>query len=189
MSRCFILVPPPTLGLISHRYIHIHLLNLLDGSPYRAPPSNVITLELPPGFRVICLEHLVMTGSRLMMYVYVGDKHSGGTMEEWRVVVWDWETGKSVSRVGLWSRFSNVIFVDPGAGPFERVAQWKGDVRTGLSGRFPRRISNPVDTPPRLLGSSALRVQHAHSTGPSQKLAMVQAPTIRNTERPLASGP
>ena len=76
------------------RSIRIHLLNLMDGSPYRVPPSNIIVWALPSGVEGTSVEDLVATGSRIMMYICLRDEsHSG---EIWRMIIWDWNTGELV---------------------------------------------------------------------------------------------
>ena len=86
---------PPTRRLIPNRSIHIHLLNLLDGFPYRVSPSNVITWALPQEFEGVEIEKMAMTASRLMMHVR-SPPGSYRNIREWRMVVWDWETGDLV---------------------------------------------------------------------------------------------
>ena len=78
--------------------IRLHLFNMLDGSPYRMPPSNIITWELPPRSRVVDIDTLEMTASRVM--IFVNSQEEIG-MKTWRMASWDWETGRSVR--GLWS--------------------------------------------------------------------------------------
>jgi hypothetical protein len=88
--------------LIANRSVCIHLLNLRNGSPYREPPYNVITSELPPW--VSGLQHhgaFAITGSRVMMYVYCANPDLQGDADTWSVRVWDWKTGDLVSAMRL----------------------------------------------------------------------------------------
>jgi len=67
----------------------------MDGSPYRVPPSNVIAWKLPPEVYETSIKDLAVTGSRIMMYIYL----RGGFQRlarEWRMVIWDWNTGDLV---------------------------------------------------------------------------------------------
>jgi len=66
----------------------------MDGSPYRVPPSNIIAWALPPGVEGMSIEDLVMTGSRIMMYICLRDESQPG--ETWRMIIWDWNTGELV---------------------------------------------------------------------------------------------
>ena len=79
--------------LIVRRYINLHLLNLTDGSPHHAPPSNVIRWYFPMSVEGLSIGWLAITGSRLMMYVSCWE--AGGLV--WRVLVWDWKIGDLVS--------------------------------------------------------------------------------------------
>ena len=97
----------PVRRLIVYRFIHIHLLNLLDGSPLRTPHSDVITWALPPGVLRTDIRDFVITRSRLMMYATLRLLNSPSV---WRVVSWDWRTGDSVRVLWLRSRFSHVTF-------------------------------------------------------------------------------
>lgn len=56
--------------LIVCRFIDIHLLNLLDGSPYFMPPSNVIQWGFPPGVGSVTIGSLEITSSRVVVFIY-----------------------------------------------------------------------------------------------------------------------
>ena len=64
----------PSGHVIANGFILPHLLNF-DGSPYRAPPFNVITWELPRRFRGAHIDAFVVDAFRLTMCVCVA-KHS-----------------------------------------------------------------------------------------------------------------
>ena len=81
-----------------HSFVHIHIVDLLDGSPYHTLPSNTITWELPPRISFIINHGIAMTGSKIMAFIgsYL-DEDEGDDRVVWRVVVWDWKTGDLVS--------------------------------------------------------------------------------------------
>ena len=96
-ERPIFLSHPTTQYLLANRFIHIHLLNLGDGSPYREYPFDIIEWELPP--RVFNLEYpkaFAMTSSRVMMYVSYQDLDLPDDTSVWRMSVWDWKTGDLV---------------------------------------------------------------------------------------------
>ena len=80
------------------RRIGIHLLNLLDGTPYCTPPSNVIEWSLPHGVDRIAVVNLIITSSRLMLRVCL-PRLVPSPHQEW-TCVWDWRTGNLV--IVLW---------------------------------------------------------------------------------------
>ncbi|KAF9649094.1 hypothetical protein BDM02DRAFT_3114457, partial [Thelephora ganbajun] len=51
------------------RHVNIHLLNLLDGSPYCEPPHNAIKWSIPPPADVVTIRDLAITSSRVMLHV------------------------------------------------------------------------------------------------------------------------
>lgn len=81
----------------------------MDGSPCRVPPSNVIAWALPPGAEGTSIEDLVVTGSRIMMYIYLRDESQPGDVRVWRMVIWDWITGNLVRSLELLSRCAHVF--------------------------------------------------------------------------------
>ena len=85
-----------TQRLIVRRYVDLHLLNLMDGSPHRAPPSNVIRWQFSMAAGVVSVRCLLITGSRLMMYVYRPETPDAGD-QVGRILVWDWKTRDLVS--------------------------------------------------------------------------------------------
>jgi hypothetical protein len=81
--------------LIARSSLRIHLLNLRDGSPYRAPPSNIITWTGSQGESPVGSEKFAITGSRVMICVF----DLATTPLDCRlltVLVWDRETGDLV---------------------------------------------------------------------------------------------
>ena len=84
-----------TQRLIVNRFVYVHFLNLLDGSPRSAPPSNVMW-ELPRGVNEVWVKDLTITGSRIMMRDLRWEEVGQGDTELCRVLVWDWETGNLV---------------------------------------------------------------------------------------------
>ena len=77
--------------------VRIHIVNLQGSSPYHPSPSNIITCKLPPGVFFIFNHKIAMTGSRIMAFGSYMDLDSQNYRKIWRVDVWDWETGDSVS--------------------------------------------------------------------------------------------
>ena len=82
--------------LIGHSSIRIHFLNLRDGSPYCAPPSNVIVWEFPPGAEPIINDLIAITGSRVAMHISYYDEDLPGDALIRMILVWDWKTGELV---------------------------------------------------------------------------------------------
>jgi len=95
--------------LVARSYFCIHFLNLRDGSPYCTPPSNAIVCELPPRAGPIIGNRIVITGSRVMMYVYYYDEDPLGDAMVRKILVWDWKTGELVRFCGL----NNFILLSP----------------------------------------------------------------------------
>ena len=81
----------------------------MDGTPYRVPPSDVIVWALPPGVEGTSIEDMVMTGSRIMMYIYLRDESQPSDVRVWRMVIWDWNTGDLVRRLELLSHCAHII--------------------------------------------------------------------------------
>ena len=77
--------------LTAHRSICIHFLNFLDGSPYRAPPSNPIVWEHPRRANEPHVLGLAITGSRVMMRLRYHLEVA--YTQVWRIIVWEWKTG------------------------------------------------------------------------------------------------
>ena len=76
--------------------IRMHLVNLLDGSPYYPTPSNIIEWEFPPESDQTTYRGMAITSSRIM---FVNSYVGGGLPDNvigWRVVVWNWKTGDLV---------------------------------------------------------------------------------------------
>ena len=82
--------------LIAHSSVWIHLLNLLDGSPYRGPLSNIIVWEFPRGVGDVSISRLGITSSRIMMLAYCSEVVQQEDFGAWRLFVWDWKTGDLV---------------------------------------------------------------------------------------------
>ena len=93
-----------------YRLIHIHLLNLLDGSPHRVLHPDVISWAPQPGVEKTTIHHFAMTGSRLAMYIFLWGDSQPDKIRVWRMVLWDWRTGDLVRMLRLLSRFSHVTF-------------------------------------------------------------------------------
>lgn len=87
---------PLSQRLIVCRSIRIHLLDLLDGSPHRAPHSNVIVWRYPSGVEGAKTQGLALAGSRLMLYVFLRYSTRPGGPVGFGVVLWDWKTGELV---------------------------------------------------------------------------------------------
>jgi len=165
-------VPPPypvcNIRLLTISSVHcIHLLNLRDGSPYRAPPSNVIAWTIPQGLVPIKCGELAITASRIMLYLSHDVVLRNGKLHT--MVVWDRKTGDLV-RI-LWPQSGHIPDFIAGIPPFH----------CGMAPRFPyffpRRVSNGGSS--QLHGYRSLRVgrvRHAHPTGPSEKLAKIRPP-------------
>ena len=81
-----------------YRTVYIHIVNLRNGFPYGTLPSKIIVYKFPRGGHFI-IEQLAITRSRVMMRTYVqhGGWPNAGEVRE--MVVWDIETGDSVSTV------------------------------------------------------------------------------------------
>jgi hypothetical protein len=77
--------------------LRIHLLNLRDGSPYCAPPSDAITWDIPWGELSIVGGSFGIMGSRVVAYL----SHAGYHNPEVRVLVWDRKTRDLVSILRL----------------------------------------------------------------------------------------
>jgi hypothetical protein len=77
--------------------LRIHLLNLRDGSPYCAPPSNTITWDIPSGGPPIITGRFGITGSRVVAYL----SHAGYQNPMATVLVWDRKTRDLVSILRL----------------------------------------------------------------------------------------
>lgn len=88
--------------LIIHSRIHVHFLNLWDGSPHYVPPSNVIVCqwESPPGTSLFMAEGMAITGSRVMIRLFYWDMGKLNLGILWRVLVWDWKNGDLVRFCG-----------------------------------------------------------------------------------------
>ena len=81
----------------------------MDGSPYRVPPSNVITWALPSRVDTACIEEFVVTGSRIMMHIHLQDESQPGDATVWRMVVWNWNTGDLVRGLELRSCCAHIV--------------------------------------------------------------------------------
>ena len=82
--------------LIMYRTVYIHIVNLQDGFPCGALPSNTIVYEFPPGGHWAILQ-LAITRSRVMMRPFVQHGDWPDTRQVPEMVVWDIETGELVS--------------------------------------------------------------------------------------------
>jgi len=78
--------------------VEIHLLNLLDGTPYYVPPSNIIGRSFSPGVSGVIIKSLVVTSSRLMLCICSWES-APPPRQEW-TCVWGWKTGNLV--IVLW---------------------------------------------------------------------------------------
>jgi len=87
-------------------FLRIHLLNLRDGSPYCAPPFDVITWVASRDMPQIWSEKLSITGSRIMLCF----SHNNVIMPD-QVLVWDRKTGNLVRILQL--RGSHVLLTSP----------------------------------------------------------------------------
>ena len=99
--------PPPaasTQQLIVNRFVCIHFLNLLDGSPCSAPPRNIMW-EPPRKVVRTSIEDLVIAGCRIMMRVRCWEVIGQGGVGLWRILVWDRKTGDLVRL--LWLEYSH----------------------------------------------------------------------------------
>lgn len=104
-----------TQRLIVNRFVFVHFIDLLDGSPRSAPPSNVMW-ELPRGVDGICVEGLIITGSRIMIHFLCWEEVGQGEVELCKVLVWDWETGDLVRL--LWLEQSHFTYSTSDTQPF-----------------------------------------------------------------------
>jgi len=86
--------------LISRSFIRIHFLNLRDGSPNCAPPSNIIMWEFPPRVVLTRRNLISITGSRVAMRVSYRSEDPPDDVLITRIFVWDWRTGELVSFCG-----------------------------------------------------------------------------------------
>ena len=76
--------------------IEMHILNLSDGTPYCAPPSNVIKWAIPPSDPLIkSVQDVVITSSRIMLHIS-GPRRPHTPSQKWCISVWDWKTGNPV---------------------------------------------------------------------------------------------
>ena len=103
-------------GLTLHRSVYIHLLNLLDASPYWVPPSNVITWTAPLQANGVSVEELAITSSRVMLNLRCWEGFEDISTWSEGIFVWDWRTGDQVGLLRLeWSH--SVHFASSGARP------------------------------------------------------------------------
>jgi len=80
--------------LIVHSFIRILFLNLRDGSPYCAPPSNVIMWEFPPRVVPTRRNLIAITGSRVAMRVSYRSEGPPRSGLIWMILLWNWKTGE-----------------------------------------------------------------------------------------------
>ena len=78
-----------------YRFIRIHFLNLLDGSPCYALPSNIIW-EIPRTITGVSVEDFLITGSKLMLHAYYRETVRPTKRMGARIFVWDWRAGDLV---------------------------------------------------------------------------------------------
>lgn len=102
-------MPPPypvyNIWLLTISSVHcIHLLNLRDGSPYCAPPCNVIVWTIPQGMPQIECGELAITASRIMLYLSHDAVVRNGTLRT--MLVWDRKSGDLV-RI-LWPQSGHI---------------------------------------------------------------------------------
>ena len=109
MGRCYS-IRPQSQRLILCRFIRVHILSLLDGSPHHIPHSNVIEWARTPEVERACIQALAITGSRLMLQIFLRNESQSGCVRESRVLLWDWKTGDLVRMPPLQSRFPYLIF-------------------------------------------------------------------------------
>ena len=79
-----------------HRSVSIHLLNLSDGSPYSAPPSNVIKWKTPRWTDGVHVRSLAITSSRVAIHFYYYEEFDDDADPAERLLVWDWRTRRLV---------------------------------------------------------------------------------------------
>ena len=115
------------------RCVDVHLLNIMDGSPYYAPPSNVIRWSFPMLVGGVSIGRLVMTSSRLMMCISLWETSYDGEVVG-RILVWDWRTGDLVRVSRLeWSFFTHLS-----SGTRNLIHRWEKIGRARYEGHFPR---------------------------------------------------
>ena len=91
------------------RFINIHLLSLLDGSPHEIPLKSVLTLDLGHNHNPAVIE-MRISGSRIALVIQVSSFPLGGRHKE--LIAWDWKTGEVVSDFTSWEiRFTTLIQV------------------------------------------------------------------------------
>jgi len=130
--------PPPVASaqrLTVNRFVCIHFLNLLDGSPRSAPPSN-ITWKLPREVAVASIENLAITGSRIMMRIHPLDVIGRGGVGLRRILVWDWKIGDLVRFLLL----ECLRFAQSASGARPSTHGWEHADYSGHQGHLSRRI-------------------------------------------------
>ena len=77
------------------RFVNVHLLNLLDGSPHEVPLRKVLSLEFGH-YRGALGTDQQISGSRIALVVEFQDLILLVPHKE--LIVWNWRTGEVVSR-------------------------------------------------------------------------------------------
>ena len=80
--------------LIPCRFINVHLLNLLDGSPHEIPLKRVLTLNWED-YRHLSVKKVEISGSRIALIIGATSSPVA-RRNHWELVVWDWKTGEVV---------------------------------------------------------------------------------------------
>ena len=115
--------------------IEIHILNLLDGTPYCAPPSNVIHWATSPDPPVQSANNLIITSSRLMLHARSPrDDHISDP--PWWISVWDWKTGDIV--IVMWLRWTCFAHFISGTQPFTCALRRPRILPVRCQSRLPR---------------------------------------------------
>ena len=78
--------------LAFRRFINIHLLNLLDGSPHELPLRKVLSLNLEAGDGHLVVDKQI-SGSRIAFVI----EHHNLTGRCTTLIAWDWRTGEAVT--------------------------------------------------------------------------------------------
>lgn len=76
------------------RFINVHLLNLLDGSPHKVPLQKILTLDLGH-FRGFLVTSREIGGSRIALVVDLSSFTRAKHHKE--LIIWDWKTGEVVN--------------------------------------------------------------------------------------------
>jgi hypothetical protein len=81
--------------LALRRFINVHLLNLLDGTPHELPPQKVLRLDLGHEAHEYRITEKKISESRIAIAAQFSTEIAGGYSTV--LISWDWRTGKVVS--------------------------------------------------------------------------------------------